>query len=125
MRRLLVYGTLRTGERAFGALKGSDFVEEVRVPGYDMYALYGFPGILANKNNKEGIVGEVFEVSDNTLALLDHYEGFVKDKPERSHYIRTEIDVSGKPTDIYVYNVPLNDIAQVIPSGNWKERNNV
>jgi gamma-glutamylcyclotransferase (GGCT)/AIG2-like uncharacterized protein YtfP len=123
MTRVLVYGTLRQGERAHHALKGCDLVEDdVRVPGFDMYALYGFPGIKENEGNKEGIVGEVYDVNDNTLAYLDYYEGFSRRDPKRSHYVRKTIDVNGKDTEVYVYNPPFGPFAQPLQSGNWKER---
>lgn len=122
MTRVLVYGTLRQGERAHGAMKGSPFVEEVRVPGFDMYGLYGFPGIKENADNKEGITGEVYEVDDNALSYLDYYEGYRKDSPANSHYIRKTIDVNGQPTDVYVYRPDVENVFHKIPSGDWKQR---
>jgi gamma-glutamylcyclotransferase (GGCT)/AIG2-like uncharacterized protein YtfP len=116
-KRVFVYGTLRRGQRAHNALKDCRFVEERRVPGFDMYNLFGFPGVKANPDNKNGIVGEVFEVDNNTLSLLDYYEGY---NPERhgGHYLREQIEVSGEPTDIYVYNHDVDPFEKVA-SGNW------
>ena len=80
---------------------------------------------MPNPENKEGILGEVFEVSDDTLELLDNYEGYEPNHPDRSHYIRQKVDVNGKPTDVYVYNTERNAYYgdnTKIPSGDWKER---
>jgi gamma-glutamylcyclotransferase (GGCT)/AIG2-like uncharacterized protein YtfP len=123
MTRLLVYGTLRKDERAHAALKGAQFITEARVPGFDMFALYGFPGVVENKDNKEGIVGEVYDVDENTMSYLDFYEGFVPERPRDSHFVRQIVNVNEEATDLYVYNHDVEGmLAKRIPSGNWKER---
>jgi gamma-glutamylcyclotransferase (GGCT)/AIG2-like uncharacterized protein YtfP len=112
------------GERAHSAMEGCDLLEDnVRVPGFDMYALYGFPGITVNEGNDVGIVGEVYEVPDKTVAYLDYYEGYFPDRKEGSHYVRKTVKVLGNDTDVYVYNRDVHEMqAKIIPSGNWKER---
>jgi gamma-glutamylcyclotransferase (GGCT)/AIG2-like uncharacterized protein YtfP len=125
--RILVYGTLRKGQGANRFLGDAEFVEEVRLPGYDMYALGWFPGIVPNPDNKEGVVGEVYELTDDDkIKDLDAYEGYSPDYEEHSLYLRREVEVLGKPTYVYVYNRPVDGIVDMkLPSGDWKENNNV
>lgn len=123
--RLLVYGTLRRGCRANGALGAARFVNEVRLPGYDMFNLGGFPGIVKNADNQEGIVGEVYDlpsdVADYTIEQLDHYEGYFPQDEKRSAYLRRTIPVEGKETFVYEFNQPTDrGWYQKIPSGDWR-----
>jgi gamma-glutamylcyclotransferase (GGCT)/AIG2-like uncharacterized protein YtfP len=122
--KILVYGTLRQGFGANRALKDATFVRETRVPGFDMINLGGFPGIVPNPQNKEGVVGEVYDnVSDNVIEHLDHYEGYRPDNPKRSYYLREKINVEGDEMFVYVWNQPA-DLSwyQSIPTGDWKDR---
>jgi gamma-glutamylcyclotransferase (GGCT)/AIG2-like uncharacterized protein YtfP len=118
-----VYGTLRQKERAHNKLGLSKFVEEVRVDGFDMYNLGGFPGIIKGKGS---IVGETYELPEGVegeavLGLLDYYEGYFPDRPDRSAYVREEIDVNGKPTFVYVLNNDkTRDWYKPVPSGDWR-----
>jgi gamma-glutamylcyclotransferase (GGCT)/AIG2-like uncharacterized protein YtfP len=129
MRRILVYGTLRQGQRANRALQDAQFVDTVNVTGFDMYNLGGFPGVVENENNKVGIVGEVYALPDGEegneiLRHLDYYEGYYPQNLERSNYLRKEIEVLGQPTFIYVFNRPINlSWYQPIPGGDWNKRN--
>ena len=125
MTKILVYGTLRQGFGAHGALKGAKFVKNVRVPGYDMVNCGGFPGIYPNPENQEGIEGELYEdVDAATLEHLDHYEGYREANPDRSHYLRKEIEVAGDKVFIYELNPKQANRAwyQAVPSGDWKNR---
>jgi len=106
--RLLVYGSLRRNQRAHRFLRDCTFVEEVRVPGYDMFKLGWYPGVMPNPENKEGIVGEVFTIPDHLAEGLfddlDSYEGYRPAHPEQSLFLREEVEVQGEPTTMYVYN---------------------
>lgn len=121
-KHLMVYGTLRSGERAHGVLAKATKVKEAVLPGFKMVNLGGFPGIVEDTTNKKGVIGEVFEVDEGTITgFIDFYEGFNPDRPADSHYVRKEIPIGGIPTQVYVYNHPT-DGYPVIPSGNWKDR---
>lgn len=123
IKQLLVYGSLRKARENNRFLRNCEFVEEVRVPGYDLYALGWYPGIKPNQDNKDGIVGEVYTLPDDeehTIKTLDMYEGFVKDNPGGSLFIREEIEVKGEPTYVYVYNGRTDaQFAAKVPSGDW------
>ena len=125
MTKLLVYGTLRRGGGANGFMKGTEYQGAVKLPGYDMYNLGGFPGIVENPDNKDGVVCEVFDgVTPETMEDIDHYEGYRPDyPPEHSHYLRKEVNVQGEPMFVYVYNRPTNmEWYQPIKTGDWKDR---
>jgi gamma-glutamylcyclotransferase (GGCT)/AIG2-like uncharacterized protein YtfP len=124
-KRILVYGSLRRAQAAHRFLRNTDFVEEVRVPGYDLLALGWYPGIVPNPENKEGFVGEVFELRDSdveTLANLDAYEGYNPDNEQGSLFLRREIEVNGQPTLVYEYNGARHvGFADKVVSGDWNK----
>lgn len=125
MTKLLVYGTLRRDCGANRFLNGTVYQGDVRLSGYDMYNLGGFPGIVENPDNKDGVVCEVFDgVTPETMEDIDHYEGYRPDyPPERSHYLRKEVNVQGEPMFVYVYNRPTNmEWYQPIKTGDWMDR---
>ena len=126
MNRIAVYGSLRRGEQANRALRDCKFLNEVRIPGFDLYALTWFPGIRENPENKEGVVCELFELPEDNADLikhLDYYEGYNHREPERSLFLRKEIEVNGEPTLIYTFNKNPFDAfgtsARVVQGGDW------
>jgi gamma-glutamylcyclotransferase (GGCT)/AIG2-like uncharacterized protein YtfP len=123
-KRIIVYGSLRRDESANNFLRDAKFVEETRVPGYDLFALGWYPGIKTNPVNKEGFVGEVFEFEDEgLLADLDSYEGYRETNEPSSLFVRRTIEVSGEPTFVYLFNGETNSPhVKKIESGNWKDR---
>ena len=76
----------------------------------------------------EGSVwGEVYEMADApaVLAALDAIEGYRHDDPDRSLYLRQQVDVTLPDSDharawVYFYNAPLGR-APRIPSGDYLE----
>ena len=73
------------------------------------------------------IWGEVYDMSDATpvLEALDDIEGYRDDDPDRSLYLRQQVDVTlpdGSHADawVYFYNAPLGQ-AQRIASGDYLE----
>lgn len=125
MTKILVYGTLRSGFGAHRKLTGAEYQGDARVPGYDMINLGGFPGIIPNPDNKDGIVGEVYDgVGPEMLTELDYYEGYREDKQDTSFYLRKEIDVGGDKVLIYELNPKQvhREWYEPIPSGDWRNR---
>lgn len=118
-KQILVYGSLRRGHGANGMLRGCTFKGETRLPGFDLYSLGWYPGIKENPDNKEGVVGEVYELpaDDATLSALDMYEGYVEFDPPSSLFIRKEVLVEGEPTFVYVYNG--GNKGEPVKSGDW------
>jgi gamma-glutamylcyclotransferase (GGCT)/AIG2-like uncharacterized protein YtfP len=76
----------------------------------------------------EGLVwGEVYEMADSAmvLAALDEIEGYRVTDPDRSLYLRQEVDVrmpdgTTARAFVYFYNAPLGHAVR-IPSGDYLE----
>jgi gamma-glutamylcyclotransferase (GGCT)/AIG2-like uncharacterized protein YtfP len=70
---LFVYGTLRRGEAHHGLLGGAAFAGAAETePAYDLADLGGTPGLV---DGGRRVVGELYEVDGDTLAVLDAFEG--------------------------------------------------
>ncbi len=121
--RLFVYGTLRRGERANAYLKP----DQVRYVGDDeitgiIYDLGSFPGVKAEPGTFDigapHVKGDVYVITDpSIIPILDYYEGYP------SLYDRIETGLaSGDTAWVYTYNYAV-DHHQIIPSGDWKRRN--
>ena len=86
-RLVFVYGTLRRG--GAGAMSitfpNSKFMADAKVSG-SLYDLGAYPGVLLNESNSL-VIGEVYEVDDETLNKLDDYEA-------SSHYWRKQVEIS-------------------------------
>jgi gamma-glutamylcyclotransferase (GGCT)/AIG2-like uncharacterized protein YtfP len=135
---VFVYGTLRKGDSRFGVLDDSKCIAKVaHADGFEMLHLGGFPGIVPGNGR---IVGEVYEIDEDTLARLDSIEGYREDDPKHSLYIRQEIDAyyedggtipgpSGAGGEIltYVYNEDRSRgykrDREVVESGDWFDVN--
>ncbi len=73
---LFVYGTLKRGCSNHPFLAAQTFLGVGRtVPGYLLYDLGGFPGMVRVPEDRDGVFGEVWSVDADTLASLDHLEG--------------------------------------------------
>lgn len=73
---LFVYGTLKRGCSNHRHLADQTYVGEARTPpGFRLYDLGGYPGIVAEPADREGVAGEVWSVDDAALARLDRFEG--------------------------------------------------
>jgi gamma-glutamylcyclotransferase (GGCT)/AIG2-like uncharacterized protein YtfP len=73
---VFVYGTLKRGGENHSFLAGQTFVGEARtVPGFCLYELEGYPGMVARSDERDGVVGEVWSVTAAALRELDELEG--------------------------------------------------
>jgi gamma-glutamylaminecyclotransferase len=77
---VFVYGTLKRGGSNHAFLAGQIFLGEARTaPGFSLYRLGGYPGMIPRKNSAaEGVTGEVWSVDEATLAKLDRLEGLAE-----------------------------------------------
>jgi gamma-glutamylcyclotransferase (GGCT)/AIG2-like uncharacterized protein YtfP len=76
MTPVFVYGTLKRGCSNHHFLAGQAFLGEARTaPGFTLFELNGFPGMVAVADDREGVSGEVWSVDDATLIRLDELEG--------------------------------------------------
>lgn len=113
--KIFVYGTLLRGEGNHRLLSNARRVGVARTtPSYRMHSLGGFPGVVAG--GEQAILGEVYEVDEQTLDALDRLEG------HPSFYARTVIALEGGER-VSTYLLERAQVARcpVIPSGSWLE----
>ncbi|MBP1909109.1 gamma-glutamylcyclotransferase family protein [Methanolobus bombayensis] len=114
---IFVYGTLKKGDPNHKLLKGSSFVCSTQTAGnYVMIDLGAFPGVLKPEDISQmpvsAIMGEVYDISEQTLKELDYYEG--------DWYYREKIRLkNGLSALMYFLKKipPLN--YQIITEGHW------
>jgi gamma-glutamylcyclotransferase (GGCT)/AIG2-like uncharacterized protein YtfP len=81
MTRLFLYGTLMSGERSHGRLRGSPCLGPARtIAAYTLFHLGAYPAMAGG--GETAIQGELYEVDAALLAELDAFEG-VPDLYER------------------------------------------
>jgi gamma-glutamylaminecyclotransferase len=84
MTRLFVYGTLKRGGENHLHLAGQRFVGEAATgPGFTLYGMQGFPGMVRAADDTAGVIGELWEVDADTLRTLDILEGVAEGLYER------------------------------------------
>ncbi|MDG3087028.1 gamma-glutamylcyclotransferase [Vibrio hannami] len=111
---VFVYGTLRKGECNHHLLAQSEYLGMYETePNFQLFDLGQYPGLMEGMHS---ITGEVYRVSDSTLAELD----ILEDVP--IEYRRESIETPFGQTWIYIYQQPVTQ-DQVIDSGNWLNRN--
>ena len=84
---VFVYGTLMQGLGNHRLLAQHDpTMQPAKLDGYGLYQVASFPGIVPEES--AAVRGEFYEISQDTLAALDHLEG------EGSLYLREEVTVT-------------------------------
>lgn len=113
--RIFVYGTLMKGEGAHHLLSSAKCLGTYCLSNYALYDLGSFPGIRPYRDYQ--ILGEVYEVSRETLEQLDRYEseGSLYDRKRVSVYYDDET----LEVDTYVYHSYINGTAF---SGKWNQK---
>lgn len=73
---VFVYGTLKRGYGNHRLMRGSRFVcEAVTGRKFQLQCNGGFPSLFNSTESSGNIIGEVYEVDDETLSGLDTLEG--------------------------------------------------
>ncbi len=73
---IFVYGTLKRGCRNHHHLAGQKLVSAARtVPGFTLYDLGGYPGLVPHAADRTGVAGEIWSVDAEALRRLDAFEG--------------------------------------------------
>ena len=114
MPRLFVYGTLKRGQPLHGLLRGATLLGEGRVKGFALYDLGDYPA--ARPEEGSCIWGEVYEVPEDLLPLLDE----VEDEYRREEVL---VELSGGSlisAQMYVYRDPLPEDRR-LPTGRWEK----
>ena len=115
---VFVYGTLRRGSVRAMSIRfpRSRFVADAKVSG-SLYDLGAYPGLLLEESNSM-VIGEVYEVDNETLSRLDDFES-------SSHYWRKQVKISlgtqSKKCWIYAPNPEAFPRRTLITSGDWIE----
>ena len=124
MYRLFIYGTLMPGLRLQAEMRGARYVGAGQVPGR-LVDVGRYSGFLRTPLQHEDLVmGEVYEVDADHLALLDEVEDMVSGDRAASQYWREEVTVAvgplrGQQVQIYVYNRPV-DCCATISHGDYR-----
>jgi gamma-glutamylaminecyclotransferase len=104
MTLLFVYGTLKRGCKNHRHLADQTFVGEARTaPGYRLYDLGDYPGMIADPTDTQGVTGEVWSVDAAALARLDDFEG-VGEALYRRERIRLLPPFDQAAVHTYLYN---------------------
>lgn len=103
MHLLFVYGTLKRGASNHHWLTGQTFVGEAHTaPGYRLFGLGGYPGLVLWPDDRDGVAGEVWSVDDACLADLDAFEG-VPEGLYRRELIRLRPPFADHRIEAYIY----------------------
>lgn len=113
---VFVYGTLMKGELHHTSMTHARFLRAAETePAYDLVQIDYYPAMIAGGSAR--IVGELYEVDDQTLARLDELE----EVP--AYYERTSITLAdGTVAHTYVMPRERAADARPIPSGSFRAR---
>jgi len=115
---VFVYGTLKRGAHNHAVLAGQTLVAAARtVPGYRLYVVADYPGMVKDAADRVGVAGEIWSVDDKALARLDAFEG-VPEQLYRRAPIPLQPPHDTQPVDGYLY---LRNVRgrRILTDGNW------
>jgi len=100
---VFVYGTLRKGGSNHFRMEAPEFLGAGRISG-KMYRIDWYPALVCG--GEGSVKGELYLVSEKTLAALDHFEGITPDADELREYRRVKSKVtldSGETHEAWVW----------------------
>jgi gamma-glutamylcyclotransferase (GGCT)/AIG2-like uncharacterized protein YtfP len=116
---IFVYGTLKRGGSNHAYLAGQQFLGEARTPpGYRLYALDGYPGMIEKPDDREGVTGEVWSIDAPCLAQLDRLEGLAEGLYRRIP-IKLLPPYADQPIETYLYARSVDGRRDLGPT--WQE----
>lgn len=116
---LFVYGTLKRGGMNHAHLASEKFVALAQArPGYRLYEVGGFPGLVRDASAPFSIAGELWEVSDAALAWLDAFEG-VAENLYRRESIPLAPPFAHRAAQAYLYARPIAGLKDL--GAEWRE----
>jgi len=131
--KVFAYGTLRVGQGNYSYLlkdePGVKYLGEDTIEGFTMIHLGGFPALIENNFVEDfaeirvatKVVGDVFEVNDETMTNLDALEGYP------TFYNRKEVETENNGTCWVYYHENLSKdtleryMGNIIYFNNWLE----
>jgi gamma-glutamylcyclotransferase (GGCT)/AIG2-like uncharacterized protein YtfP len=100
---VFVYGTLKRDGSNHAQLAGQTWVGPARTsPGFTLYSLGEYPGLVAEPADRSGVTGELWAVDAAALARLDAFEGV-----DEGLYARVPAPLSSWPETL-----PANEAAR-------------
>ena len=103
MTRVFVYGTLKRGGSNHSLLAGQQLLGPARnPPGFTLYSLGDYPGMVRAPDDKTGVTGEVWAVDDACLQQLDELEGVAEGLYERVS-LRLAPPFANQTVETYLY----------------------
>jgi gamma-glutamylaminecyclotransferase len=100
---VFVYGTLKRTFENHRFLEGQVFAGTAQTPpGFTLYELAGYPGLVSQADDHAGVRGEVWAVDDACLASLDELEGVAEGLYSRER-VPLGAPFQDKQVDAYFY----------------------
>ncbi len=117
---LFVYGTLKRGCKNHRHLANQRFLGEAcSTPGYRLYDLGEFPGLVADSTDTAGVTGELWEVDAAALARRDDFEG-----GDEGLYRRDRVELTGPLNHVHATSYfYARDPGQRRIGPTWRETN--
>jgi gamma-glutamylcyclotransferase (GGCT)/AIG2-like uncharacterized protein YtfP len=107
---VFVYGTLKTGGSNHGWMRGQHLLGPARTrPGFTLYSLGDYPGLVAYPQDTEGVFGELWAVTADCLARLDAFEGV----PENL-YARVPAPLASYARELSAHNASRAEMYQYL-----------
>jgi gamma-glutamylaminecyclotransferase len=119
MTRIFVYGTLKRGGSNHLLLARQQFLGIAWTPpGYTLYSLGDYPGMVRAPADQAGVEGEVWVVDDACLRQLDDLEGVDQGIYECAA-ITLAPPFADAPVQTYLYRRDLS--GRPVIGSTWKE----
>ncbi len=99
MLKIFVYGTLKRGYCNHNFIKSSQFIGNAYIKGYDLYDLKDYPAIIKSTDDECIVYGEVYQISEQTLQLIDQLE----DEGDLYNRVQTVANVDGQDILVSTY----------------------
>ncbi len=119
---LFVYGTLKRDGIRNKAIADQRFIREATTKnGYQLLDLGSFPGLVRVENDGRQIAGELWEINNSKIQMLDKIEG------APTLYRMETVDIEGESRRVYSYFFKLrakSGAAPVIENNCWENKRN-
>lgn len=124
---LFVYGTLRKTHSPRAASAHTQFLSDAifcgaaSVKGH-LYSLGHYPGLLLDDDSPTNVKGEIYQINQKTLAILDEYEEIdqAKTNNEYQRINKMITNDQGEKFSVWIYMVNQKPAGkELIESGDW------
>ncbi len=115
---LFVYGALRRGASNDWRMKDATWIGAATVPG-TLIKVDWYPGLVLE--GEGSVVGEVYQLGEELLAELDHFEGIGKETTTGEYQrVRATVCLDSEEQEVWLYQW-RKGIAhyEIVASGDW------